>query len=149
MKTRYKILLVVFVLLAGLAWYGYSELKRTNADLQDAAPEQTVDAVALINAFVSDTALAGRNYIDKTILVKGMVKSVDTSGIITLGDSGEMSSVQCTMDKRHQVDYNSLRPGTVVSIKGKCNGYQADELLGTDVKLNFCVLDKTNKIQTP
>jgi hypothetical protein len=142
MKTRYKILLVVLVLLAGLAWYGYSELKRTNADLQEATPDLTVDAATLINDFVSDTAAAGKKYIDKTILVRGMLKSVDTSGIISLGSSGEMSSVQCTMDKRHVVDYNSLKPGAQVSIKGKCNGYQADELLGTDVKLNFCVLDK-------
>ena len=141
MKRKHIILLIVLAVIAAGAFYGYSEYNRKNVDVAAEKPEFVVNVSAFIKDFEQDSAKASKKYIDKTVLVQGQVKSVDTAGVISLANAGEMSSVQCMMDKRHSLDYSTIKEGSTVSIQGKCNGYQADELLGTDVKMNFCVIN--------
>ena len=145
MKGKSIIFLVVVLVLLGAAWYAYKEYNRENADVAKIDPSITIDAASLIKAFEQNSDNAMKTYIDKTLEVNGTVNSVDTSGVISLGPTGEMSSVQCSMDKRHVIDFASVKEGAAVTIKGKCTGYESQELLGTDVKMNFCVLDKESK----
>lgn len=140
MKTKHKILLVLLVVLAAGLWYAYREYNRPNADLSNAKADVTITATAFISAFEMDSASASNLYIDKTILITGIIKSIDTSGVISLGDADKMSSVQCTMDKRYPIDYTNFKEGLSISIKGKCSGYETQDLLGTDVKMNFCII---------
>jgi len=61
---------------------------------------------------------------------------------VILGEEFLMSSVRCSMDSLHQMDVASLTTGTLVTMKGNCSGFNRDELLGSDVILNRCVIEK-------
>jgi hypothetical protein len=141
-----KILIPVLLLLAAFAgWYIYREYNRTNTDLAGVSADYSLPATELIASFEKDTASAGRKYTDKVISVTGNVKSVDADGnpvVIALGDAGQMSSVQCSMDSTHAKDYAGTKEGDQLTIKGMCTGGKTEELFGTDVMLNRCVVEK-------
>ncbi|HEX2606058.1 MAG TPA: hypothetical protein VHK91_01720 [Flavisolibacter sp.] len=138
------VLLVVLIAVVAGGWYAYKEYHRTNADLTGRTPDFEMSAGDLISRFEKDT-VASKKYIDKVIAVDGKVKSIDKDGnpvVIALGDAGQMSSVQCSMDSTYVKDYQSIREGDALSIKGMCTGGRTEELFGTDVILNRCVLNK-------
>lgn len=142
MKKKVLIPLLIIVVLLAAGFYAWTEYNRETGDLSTASPDVVINAGALIAAFEQNADSASRHFIDKTLEVKGLVKSIDTSGVLSLGEAGEMSSVQCSMDDRVAVNYDKLKEGQSLRIKGKCTGYQSDDLLGTDVKMNFCVLSE-------
>lgn len=138
------IAVILIALLAG-GWYAYREYHRTNKDLTNARPAVTVTATSLIAAFEKDSAAANRQYLDKIIAVKGTIKKMESDNspaIIFLGEAAQMSSVQCSMDSSHARSYSALQEGTQVTIKGMVTGARTDELFGTDVVLNRCVIEK-------
>jgi hypothetical protein len=142
MKRTILIIVVLVIALAG--WYGYKLYSEKNPDLKNSDPDFTVDAAALIQAFNKDSAAASRQYINKVVLVKGMISKLDTSGVVALGTTGEMSSVECTIDKRHKEDLPALKEGSNVAVKGRCTGFKSETMLdinlGTTVEMNFCVI---------
>lgn len=137
---RTILLIVLIVIIAG-GIIGYRMYKQETPDIVDRQPDVTIDATALIAAFDKDTAAAARQYIDKIVRVSGLVKSIDTSGTVILGDTATESSVSCGLDRRHMKDYQQLKPGTPAVIQGVCAGYEkaaGDDLLaslGTTVQL--------------
>lgn len=131
---------VLFLALVAAGIYIYSEWNRRPEDLKEVQADEAIAAHMLLQEFATDTSAASEKYIDKVLRVTGTVKSYDTSGVINLGMPDDISSIQCSMDPRTKVNYALLEPGTKVTLKGVCNGYQADPLLGTDVKMNYCVL---------
>lgn len=144
MKPKYIILIVVLVAVVIGSWYAYNEYNRTNKDLKDVKPDFTTDVSSLLMEFEKDTATANRKYIDKVILVNGQVKSIDREGnpvVIAIGDPTAMSSVQCSMDSTYVEDYKDVNEGDHVKIKGMCTGGKTEELFGTDVILNRCVIE--------
>src|SRR6478672_2602430 len=112
MKRTILIIVVLVIALAG--WYGWKLYSEKNPDLKNSDPDFTMDAAALIQAFNKDSAAASRQYINKIVLVKGMVSKLDTSGVVALGTTGEMSSVECNIDKRHKEDLTSIKEGANV-----------------------------------
>ena len=138
------ILLVIVLLIAAGGFYAYKEFNRTNKDLKNSTADFTTDAASLIAAFEKDTASAMKKYVDQIIAVSGNVKSIDTNGnpvVITLGETGQMSSVQCSMDSTYAVEYKPIKEGDQLTIKGMCTGGRTEDLFGTDVILNRCVLE--------
>ena len=53
-----------------------------------------------------------------------------------------MSSVRFSMDSIHNAQAASLVKGTKAVLKGICTGYNADEMLGSDLILNRAVIEK-------
>ena len=138
------ILLIVLIAVAGAGWYAYTEYNRKNPDFTNRKPDVTIDAVKLIAAFEKDTASANKEYVDKLISVTGYVKKIDADGnpvVIFLGDSAEMSSVICSMDSTHADKYKDVKTGSQVTLKGQCTGGKTEDLFGTDVTLNRCVVE--------
>lgn len=141
------VLLIVLVIVIVLGFYGYREYFRQNKDLADVAPAVTITAPELIRAFESDSAGANKKYLGKIIAVSGVAKSIEReagSATIILGEQGSMSSVRCSMDTTHLKEVATVREGQSLTVKGECTGFNQDELLGSDVVLNRCVL-ATNK----
>jgi hypothetical protein len=102
------------------------------------------EAAALIASFEKDSSSANEQYVDKLIAVSGNVKRIDANGnpvVIALGESGQMSSVQCSMDSTYVTEYKTIKEGDHLTIKGMCTGGRTEELFGTDVILNRCVLE--------
>jgi uncharacterized protein (UPF0333 family) len=138
------ILLVIVFIVAAVGFYAYKEYHRTNKDLKSSTPDFTTDAASIIASFEKDTAAASKKYIDKIVAVSGNVKTIDTNGnpvVITLGESGQMSSVQCSMDSTHADEYKPIKEGDHLTLKGICTGGRTEELFGTDVILNRCVIE--------
>lgn len=143
-KIRRTILysLAIAIILGGL--YGYKEYTRKVKDLSKVKADVQVEATDLIAAFEKNEAKGNEKYLDKIIEVKGTVRELDKSELghysIILGEENSMSSVRCSMDSTHQEDAASLVKGSKVIVKGACTGFNADDLLGSDVILNRCVI---------
>lgn len=140
---KITLILLLFILAAG-GFYAYTEYHRTNEDLKSRKAERNADAASLIAAFEKDSASANKNYVDKLVAVTGRVKSIDAEEnpvIIALGEPDQMSSVQCSMDSAYASEYKTVKEGDHLRIKGMCIGGETQELFGTDVKLNRCVLE--------
>lgn len=138
------IIMIILLLLVAAGLYAYKEYNRKNSDLGGTRAAATTDALSLITTFERDSASANKQYLDKVVAVQGTIKKIERDGnpvIIFLGDAARMSSVQCSMDSTHALEYSDLTKGAMVTIKGRVNGAETDELLGTDVKLNRCVIE--------
>jgi len=143
--VRYLIILLLIVIVTG-ALYFYKEYNRKNKDTIQRKADYTIAAVLIIKEFETDESSARKKYSDKVIRTEGIVKDIikDDHGFysVMLGDAASMSSVKCSMDSVHNADAAGLQTGTQVSIKGICAGFNADELLGSDVVLVRCVIDR-------
>lgn len=145
MNKKGYLILVILIVIAGVI-YAFREFNRTNKDLKNVNPDFTTNMNSLVAAFDKDSSSFYKKYIDKVIAVSGVVKSIDMEGspvIISLGEAGSMSSVKCSMDSSYADDYKILKEGNQVAIKGICIGASSDELFGTDVALNRCILTGT------
>lgn len=144
MKRKIMILSIVVIGLLGGGWFGYNEYNRKPKDLLKAKADLSATPAGLLKEFLTNEKEASTKYIDKIIAVKGQVKAIEKSeqGFFTvvLSDTGSMSNVRCTMDDKHLVGISEIEPGATVSVKGVCTGFNADELLGSDVILNRCVV---------
>ncbi|HYE54086.1 MAG TPA: hypothetical protein VD996_04555 [Chitinophagaceae bacterium] len=148
MRTKKIIILVVLLAIAGVGIYAWKEYNRKNEDLSKVKSAHTVQATALISEFTANDTLANTKYLGKVVTVEGMVKQVDRSEeggcTVVLGDTTDMSSVRCLMDSVHAPAAISLSRSQPVKIKGSFNGFKKDDtgLLGSDVELNRCVIEK-------
>jgi len=148
MSKKKIILIAVLLILAAVAIYAYREYYRTNKSLTEVDADYTVQATDLANEFVANDSIADNKYRNKILAVQGVVKSVDKSEgdcTLVLGDTTDMApSVRCILDSTHTAMGAAYKPGDHVVIKGAITGFKKDEtgLLGSDVELNRCVVDK-------
>lgn len=145
MKRIIVIVILIIIVAGGL--YAWKEYNRENPDLKETKTDFTSDAKALIAEFEKDKSAADQKYIGKTIEVTGTIKNIaieTNPAVFALGDDEVMSTVQCSMDSAYAHDYSALKDGHTVTMRGICTGSQSDELLGTDIKLNRCVLLNNN-----
>lgn len=145
MSRKKTIILVISLVVAGAAWYGYNEFSRTNEDLIDVKPDFTLAATGLIAEYETADAAATAKFNGKIVEVAGLVKNIekDEKGYYTivLGDSSSLSSVRCSIDTTHQDDAAKLNAGSSATIRGACTGFNKDEMgLGSDVILNRCAI---------
>jgi len=145
MKKKRILAGVIIVAIVGSAWFGYGEYSRKVKDLRNVKPQVTIQSNDLIVAYEKDEPASNKVYLDKIIEVKGNIKEIskDEAGHFTfvLGEEGSMSSVRCSMDEQHSQKLKELKTGMTITIKGSCTGFNSDELLGSDVILNRCVVD--------
>ena len=145
-KWLYATLLFVIVI-ALAAVYLYGEYNRKHKDTSSLEPDYTMTTSAIINEFEADQQSAAKKYNDKIVMTKGIVKDIlkDDRGFysLMLGDTASMSSVKCSMDSVHNNEAATLQKGTYASIKGVCAGFNSDDLLGSDVIMVRCVIEKT------
>ena len=145
MKKKAIIGITIIVALACAGWYGYSEYNRKVRNLRNVKTDLYMTAPELISAFEKNEAVANANYLDKVIGVKGIVKGVEKNEhghyTVVLDGKEGMSSVRCSMDSSFQHEVVSMKEGAAITMKGACTGFNADELLGSDVILNRCVIE--------
>jgi tRNA_anti-like len=147
--SRKSLLLIVMVLAAITAGvYTCREFNRKNVNISKVKPAYVVQASDLIQEFIEDDSSANKKYLGKIVSVKGLIKKIDHDKegyyTIILGDTAGLSSVLCAMDTTHNMDAANLKTISSVSVRGIFIGFEKDEtgLLGSDVKLNRCVLEK-------
>jgi len=151
MSRKLTIAIAVLLVLAAFGIYGWKEYHRRNTDLAEVTASFNVHANDLIREFEANDSAATKKYIGKVVAVEGQLKKIDKDeeGFYTmvLGDSSSMSSVRCAIDSAHASDASGLQPLSSVKVKGYFTGYEKDEtgLLGSDVKLNRCVVVRNEK----
>ena len=145
-KALPLVVMVIAAIIAGV--YTCREFNRKNARVDELKAAYEVQAADLINEFNQNDSAASKKYLGKVVTVKGQIKKIDhdQDGYYTLvlGDTSALSSVLCAMDTTQHVDAANLNKITSVSVKGYFIGFEKDEtgLLGSDVKLNRCILQK-------
>jgi uncharacterized protein (DUF1330 family) len=146
MKKIVIITLAVVLVAGGL--YAYNEYSRKNKAVESVKAELTIEASALLNDFENNIESANSKYLGKIIAVTGTIKAIETEAnpaTIILGDDQSMSSVRCSIDTTYINKVRSLNKGETVTVKGNCTGFNEDDLLGSDVILNRCVIQNGNK----
>jgi hypothetical protein len=140
---RFKNIFIILGLIAlGATIYGYLEYTRTFPSLADVEASAQLDAATLIAAFETDESGATVTYVDKVLEISGILTEIrDENNFITLTLSPESGtgSILCDMDSTFAEKARALQIDSKVAIKGECKGFNADELLGSDVILNRCV----------
>ena len=138
-----KIIMAALVLVAAAGLYGVTEYFRTHNDLAGEEPVADLTALQLITAFETNAVQSQQQYVDKVVRVTGYITGMaaaDNPVVISLGEKGTMSSVQCSMDSTHPLPATNF-VGKQVTLKGLCTGAITEEMFGTDVKLTRCVLE--------
>ncbi|MCU7547990.1 OB-fold putative lipoprotein [Chitinophagaceae bacterium LB-8] len=141
MKRIVLILLVIIILAVG--WYAYRAYTGKVKSLTEVKTDVKINAKELIAAFEKDSAAANKQYLGKVMEVTGNVKSVEKeegSATVSLGESGAMSSVRCSMDTTYVQEAANIQEGNSITVKGACTGFMSEELLGSDVILNRCIV---------
>jgi hypothetical protein len=91
----------------------------------------------LVSAFSNDETQAYSLYLGKIIEVDGTLKEMilnDSTLILLMGDSTQMTGVSCYLQKDQKDKYTQLKRGESISVKGICNG------MLLDVVLDKCIL---------
>jgi len=148
MKRKKIILYVVLSLLLVLtaaALYIYIEYNRTHKDTARLKADYSLAATDLIKEFETNEQASNKKYWDKVIRVEGTVKEVakDDKGFysLALGDTSTLSAVRCSIDSVHSSEMAVVKKGSYIVVKGICSGFNADEMLGSDVILVRSVID--------
>ena len=140
MKNIKWIILALFIIGIGGAWYGYSEWNRVAKDLTSVKPDFELTASELIKAFSDDEKKANSLYNGKVCAVKSKVISVDKDKLglntVMIGLDTDFNNVSCQMDSTYNADAEKLVVGSEVTMKGICTGFL------TDVILIKCVIQK-------
>ena len=121
MRRKIIIGIVILIVVGGL--FAYRMWSKERADISQDTPDIVITATELIAAFEKDTVTASKQYIDKTIEVRGNVKRIDTAGAIVLGEESSPSEVVVGLDSRYVKDAGKLKVGTQAVLQGICSGY--------------------------
>ena len=136
MKRKIIIGILIIIVIGGIIAYRMYD-ERT-PDIVNRQPDVVTDVNTLVASFNSDTASAGKKYLDRIIEVTGNVKSIDTSGAIVLGNADDASSVVCGLDRRHLKDHEKVKVGSPAVIQGRCTGYEkGEEILGVNLGTKY------------
>jgi hypothetical protein len=136
MATRKKkittILLVIAFGLCALAVSAYIFINRPKKSIEAKKAEYTLASEQLLSEFENNEAAANTKYLDKVLLVEGIVSTVSTeSGRTTvILDSGNpLSRISCELSAAESTKKITLNEGDRAKIKGICTGILMDVVL--------------------
>lgn len=141
MSRKKIVLIAVCCVIVITAFYAYTAYTRKTPNLHSVSTAYEITDSLLMNEFIKNEQLANSKYLGKIVAVTGRVKQIDRDGstiIIELGGTNNVSSVKCAMDSTEKSSEINL--SETVTLKGACIGFNKDDLIGSDVILNRCVL---------
>jgi hypothetical protein len=130
-----KKLLVLLLLLAVVAGsIGYYFFNKKVDSLENTEAHFSLTADELFNAFEQNEVEAQKKYVDKVLLVSGLVSNVklqdSLSTVVLAAENAMIGGVNCSFS----IQPKGVSKGETVSIKGRCQGFLMD------VVLNNCVI---------
>ena len=144
-KKKIILFSILSLLAIGLAvaYYLYNKGPR---DVKNSSGTK-ITALALYQAYTTDTALARKTYDNKIVEATGIVMQVtqnqQNQALIMLKTNDDGAFINCTMEG----PVNTLKEKDAISIKGICIGLQGVEIdmgIKGDVCLTNCYLVKEN-----
>jgi DNA/RNA endonuclease YhcR with UshA esterase domain len=126
--------IIVGIVVLGIigAFVVYKTYNKPHVDVSETSADVTISANRIMQDFSSDENTANTNYLDKIILVKGIVsetKIENKIGIITLKTDDDFGSVQCHLSEEATKEIGTLKQGQTITVKGICTGYLMDVIL--------------------
>lgn len=98
-----------------------------------------ISAIKLIEAYNNNGAAFEKNYVDKILVVSGIIDDVRTTSgekiVISISDGESWSNVDCYLESSETEKALTLKTGNRITVKGECEG----ESLG-DPYLYRCVI---------
>jgi competence protein ComGC len=135
MRKWILLLSIVAVLAALIIWK--ITFRKSDTSVHGKKADIEITATELLNAYETDEAGANEKYLNKIILVEGIIYEVqtDTNGTsVYLKEPDAMSGVLCGFNKETQITV-TMHKGDNIKIKGVCTGYLMD------VVLNKCSIE--------
>lgn len=129
-------------LIAGLIVY-FFVFNKPHTDYSREVAEFDLNAAALFEEFRTNAVAASTKYNGKVLSITGELNAVEQSDSLTIAvfgfEEGMFGSegIRCTMIPAHASEIVGMAPGTSISLKGFCTGYN-----DTDVILEHCSLEK-------
>ena len=108
-----RILIPLFVAGIAVVYYTYNKPHR---DFNKSPSQFTVESKKLISFYQNNLKEANSKYLDKIILITGVITDFEKDIIIL--DNG----IVCTLDSSQKID-DQIYTGSEISIKGRCIGY--------------------------
>ncbi|MCH5719697.1 OB-fold putative lipoprotein [Niabella hibiscisoli] len=127
-----KVLVTLFItvlIAAGLALCFYY---KKPPDIRKSAAYYETTASALLADFDKDESTANAKYLDKVIVVEGVISKIDADSsnpTVFLETGNPMASVNCSFYETESAALRSLQAGATVKIKGVCTGRLMDIVL--------------------
>ena len=125
-----RIFLPLFIIGSVFIYFTYN---KPHTDFSKSHLEFTIESKDLISFYQSDTDNANAKYLDKILLLTGIVTGAEENIIIL--DNG----IVCTLDPSQKVN-EKINLGTKVSVRGRCIGY--DDLL-EEIRVDHSFIMKT------
>ena len=125
-----RIFLPLFIIGSVFIYFTYN---KPHTDFSKSLSEFTIESKDLISFYQIDPENANVKYLDKILLLTGIITEAEENIIIL--DNG----IVCTLDPSQKVN-EKINLGTNVSIKGRCIGY--DDLL-EEVRIDHSFIMKT------
>ncbi len=136
-KISFPVIAFVLVIAAaGWCLYQY-ETNKPYSRVTQAETTVTMNATDLYDQFLKNEKLAGKNYIDKMLVIKGNISAVASDSgrtIVFLGGTATDSAVKCALHSTVKEDSLFLQKGNLITIKGRCVSFQNKVIL-TDGRL--------------
>ena len=135
------------ILGGGVVYYLFNMPHR---DIQAATPDFKIEAIQLVNEYLSDAQLANEKYLQedgesKILAVTGVVSDINTDmnqqEVVLLKSKGEKAGISCTFMASTNVNAGRLKKGEIVTVKGVIRsgaGYDEDLELYEDVIMEKC-----------
>lgn len=137
----WKIAVGLVVLFSIGFWYVMKEYNRKPLCTASAKVDYQIVADTLIDEFETNIEVADKKYQGTVLLVEGRIGKIELkekSYAISFENKRTPSTVLCSLDTTQ--DVSAIREGGRAVVKGFYVGSNRDELLGSDVILNRCVI---------
>ena len=125
-----RIFLPLFIIGSVFIYFTYN---KPHTDFSKSRSEFTIESKDLISFYQINPENANAKYLDKILLLTGIVTETEENIIIL--DNG----IVCTLDPSQKVN-EKINLGTKVSVKGRCIGY--DDLL-EEIRVDHSFVMKT------
>jgi hypothetical protein len=135
---RKKIFFSVGILMLCLVAYAFYLYNKPHTSVAAIAPAITISATDLYDAYAQNEAMANKRFLNKVLLVKGIVNDVshtDSTLTIFLKSNDIAGGVSCNITANN-ITSASISNGAPISVKGRCTGFLADVMLAD------CVIEK-------
>ena len=125
-------LLVLLLAGGGVIWYLFT---MKFSDTSELKPDFTVNARDLISDFQKNDSLSNRKYVEKIVLVRGVVTAIepaDTTVNIKMADTLSGAYIIFAFQQQHLTEAKKLKEGDSVAIKGSCSGGAFSQILDAE-----------------
>jgi|WetSurSiteA1Bulk_404760.scaffolds.fasta_scaffold00120_20 hypothetical protein len=132
MKAKYVYLLafVVIALVTVLLTWKYT-FRAADTSVASQKPDFELTGSDLVTAYEKDENAANALYLEKILLISGLVESVTSDSLgfsVYLKEKDATAGINCSFDKS-ALDTSRIRTGQPAKIMGICTGYLMDVVM--------------------